>query len=231
MNLRLFLCLCLCPLALFAEGTSPEIDKAALSKTLGHMIVRSLKQPGLDFDIDLIVAGIQAEKNGQPAPMSEEDYEQLICLLQDKQFALLAEKNISEANTFLSSNAEKEGVIALDTKLQYQVVRTGSGEPVSSDSVPLIQYKGTLLDGTTFASSDIPIALPLKQSIPGFSKGLEGMREGEKRTLYIHPELTQGLAAQLPPNALVIFEVEVIKANAIDSGAIATQEPRTKSKR
>ena len=63
-------------------------------------------------------------------------------------------------------------------------------------------------------------ALPIKQSIPGFAKGLVGMKEGEKRILYIHPELAYGLAGHLPPNSLLIFEVEIVKAHALSSNEV-----------
>ena len=64
--------------------------------------------------------------------------------------------------------------------------------------------------------------MPIKQSIPGFAKGMLGMKEGEKRVLYIHPELAYGLTGQLPPNSLLIFEVEIVKANSSLSEVVTT---------
>lgn len=58
-----------------------------------------------------------------------------------------------------------------------------------------------------------PILLPLTKVIPGFSQGMQGMKEGEVRVLYIHPDLAYGTAGQLPPNSLLIFEVKLIEAN------------------
>ena len=40
------------------------------------------------------------------------------------------------------------------------------------------------------------------------------MKEGEKRKLFVHPDLGYGTQGQLPPNALLIFEVEIVKADA-----------------
>jgi peptidylprolyl isomerase len=42
------------------------------------------------------------------------------------------------------------------------------------------------------------------------------MQEGEKRTLYIHPEFAYGTKGILPPNSLLTFEVEIVKANAAE---------------
>lgn len=203
-----------------------EIDYGRLSETLGHLIVRQLNQPGFSFELDKVIQGMKDEQAGKPAPLSEEEYEQTVCTLQEQQFAQVAEKNLDEANTFLNRNASKAGIRAVDEKLQYQISQEGNGEAVGPDSIPLIHYKGQLIDGTIFASSEgmsEPIALPIKQSIPGFAKGIVGMKEGEKRVLYIHPELAYGLSGQLPPNSLLIFEVEVVKANAIAPREIAQQ--------
>ena len=50
--------------------------------------------------------------------------------------------------------------------------------------------------------------------IPGLKSGIIGMKEGEKRTIYIHPDRAYGTQGYLPPNSLLTFEIELIKANA-----------------
>lgn len=194
--------------------TDQDVEK--ISETLGHLIVRHLQNPGFTFRLEKIIQGIQDEAAGKPSPLSEEEYEQTIAMIQESLFLKEAEKNLSEATQFLEKNAHETGVISVDDKLQYKVAACGSGEIVNADSVPLIHYTGKLLNGSVFASSregESPISLPIKQTIPGFSKGLVGMKEGEKRILYIHPELAYGVAGHLPPNSLLIFEVEIIKSH------------------
>ena len=137
-------------------------------------------------------------------------------MIQEKIFLETAEKNLTDAASFLENNAKNEGIICLSAKLQYQISEQGKGEKVGPESEPLIHYTGKLLDGTIFASSHEsgdPITLPIKQTIAGFSEGLVGMVQGEKRTLYIHPELAYGVSGHLPPNSLLIFEVEIVEAN------------------
>ena len=205
--------------SLQAEESSSldQVDREKIAETLGHLIVRHLVNPGFELDVEKIIAGIQNEKEGKPSPLTEEEYEQAIYLIQEHMFNKDAEKNLSEAQTFLEQNVAQKGIKAVDEQLQYRIEKKGSGEIVKEDSVPMIHYEGKLMDGTVFAScpaEDDPIALPMQQTIPGFSKGLVGMQEGEKRTLYIHPELAYGMAGHLPPNSLLIFEVEIVKANA-----------------
>lgn len=221
--------LILSPFLLSAEPSPEDIDYDRLSETLGHLIVKGLDQPGFRFNLEKVIEGIRQEKAGQQAPMSEEEYEQAIYQIQEQQFTKMAQQNLLEANAFLKENATKKNVHEIDSKLHYLILQTGNGEIVGPDSSPLIHYTGKLIDGTVFASSaDVgePVVLPIKQSITGFSKGLVGMKEGEKRILYIHPELAHGLSAKLPPNSLLIFEVEVVKANAIlpDCGCDQNEE-------
>lgn len=194
----------------FAE----DVDHEKLSETLGHLLVRHLEQPGFECNFDKVIKGIEDAQAGKPSPMSEEEYEQTIYAIQENHFLQAAEKNLAEAEAFLKENSQKENVQEVDNKLQFCISHEGSGAKVETDSIPLIQYKGTLLDGTVFANSDDPLPLPIKQSIPGFAKGLVGMKEGEKRILYIHPELAYGVGGNLPPNSLLIFEVEVVKAHS-----------------
>lgn len=194
-----------------------EIDKDKLSQALGHLIVRHLVNPGFEFNLDKVIQGIQDERTGIPSPMSEEEYEQSIYAIQETIFLQTAEKNLAQADAFLKNNMANEGVKEIDAKLQYKIAKEGLGDMVDTNSTPLVHYKGTLIDGSVFASSQDsqePIPLPIKQTIPGFSKGLVGMKEGEKRILYVHPELAYGVSGHLPPNSLLIFEVEVIKANS-----------------
>ncbi len=191
-----------------------EIDHDQLSETLGHLLVRHLVQPGFECNFDKVVQGIADAREGKPSPLSEEAYEQAICSIQENLFMQAAEKNLAEADAFLEKNRTESGVKEVDSQLQFRVAQTGEGEEVNLDSIPLIHYKGTLIDGTVFAQSDDPLPLPIKQSIPGFARGLVGMKEGEKRTLYIHPELAYGISGNLPPNSLLIFEVEIVKAHS-----------------
>lgn len=214
------------PFFCFAEEKAPaekitleSIDVDKVSQTLGHLIVRHLDNPGFKFNVVKIIEGMQAESEGKASPMSEEEYEQTVSMIQENIFLQLSEKNLSAAASFLEKNAQEKDIISINPKLQYKVLQAGesSSEPntvVSAESVPLVHYTGKLLDGTVFSSSkdsNHPISLPIKQTIPGFTEGLIGMKKGEKRVLYIHPELAYGVSGHLPPNSLLIFEVEILE--------------------
>lgn len=196
------------------ELTQADITK--VSEAFGHFIGRNLNSPGIKFDLESIIKGMRDGAAGKPAPMSDKEYEQMMAKVQENAFNTLSQENLKAANDYLAKNAKADKVIELKPgKLQYQVLKEGTGAPVQPHSTPLINYVGRYIDGTVFGSSEDvggPITIPLDQTIPGFSEGLVGMKEGEKRKLWVHPDLGYGTAGHLPPNSLLIFEVEIVKA-------------------
>jgi peptidylprolyl isomerase len=195
-----------------------QIDMKKLSEAFGHFIGRNLQSPGLSFDLESIIKGIREGAAGQPAPLTEKEYEEMMTAVQERAFKEMSANNLKAANEFMEKNRQASGVVEIvPGKLQYLILKEGTGATVDSHSSPKIHYTGKYQDGTVFGTSEEmggPITIPLDQTIPGFSKGIAGMKEGEKRRLFVHPDLGYGTTGQLPPNELLIFDIEVIKANS-----------------
>ena len=204
------------------EPASQEIDINKLSEAFGNFIGKNLKNSGLNFNIPDLLTGIKNGAEGKPSPLTDQEYEKGMLLLQEKAIKKIADDNLSTANKFLSENEKKAGVVALiPGKLQYLIVEKGTGEAVKENGTPKIEFKGTFADGTVFGSSDDAggaVTLPLDQTFPGFAKAIAGMKEGETRRIFIHPDEGYGTGGQVPPNSLLIFDVKVIKAEAPISG-------------
>lgn len=198
-------------------STTDEVDIKKVSEAFGHFIGKNLKMSGLNFDVDSFIQGIRNGQTDKPSPLTEQEYEKQMMLLQERAFKKISDDNLKAAEDFLKKNVKEKGVKELENgKVQILVVKEGKGNEVKDDSSPQIQYTGTYIDGTVFGSSQDtggPITLPLNQTIPGFSKGLKGMKEGEVRKIFVHPDAGYGKTGHLPPNSLLIFEVELIKAD------------------
>lgn len=115
---------------------------------------------------------------------------------------------------FLADNADNSGVVTTASGLQYKVLERGQGPRPTASDLALIEYKGSLRDGTQFDSSERaggPVPLPVAGSIPGFSEGLQLMSRGAKYRFWIPPELAYGSqvppGGPIPPDALLVFDV------------------------
>ena len=201
--------------------TDSDINR--LSEAFGHLIGQNLDSPGVTLKVDSIIKGIIDAAQGKEAPMSGDEYELMMSLIEDNLFLELAEKNLNDANAFFKENKKSESITEIhNNKLQYETLKSGTGQTVAEHSAPLIHYKGSYLDGTTFGSSEEaggPITLPLDHAIPGFREAIIGMQEGEKRRIYIHPDLGYGTTGHLAPNSLLTFEVEIV---ALDNSTSLT---------
>ncbi len=104
------------------------------------------------------------------------------------------------------------------SELQIQILQEGEGKGAQAGDTVTVNYTGTLSDGTQFDSSldhGVPFIFELGTGkvIPGWDQGLLGMKVGEKRHLIIPPDLaygSQGVPPVIPPNATLIFDVEML---------------------
>lgn len=198
-----------------SKEESGKIDLQKVSEAFGHLIGKNLDSLGFKFDMDKVTKGIADFNNGKESPMNETECVQAISVVQEEEFQKLANDNLDEANSFMAKNAKEKGVVVLEKdKLQYKIEKQGEGTVVEKHFSPMIRYSGKFLDGEIFGASQEDELISLDDTISGFSQGIVGMKEGEKRTIFIHPELGYGTSSYLPPNSLLVFEIEVVKANA-----------------
>ena len=124
--------------------------------------------------------------------------------------------NLKAGEDFLASNKIKDGVVALESGLQYQILTMGEGDKPRPTHTVTCHYHGTLIDGTIFDSSvqrGQPASFPLNQVISGWTEGLQLMPVGSKFRFFIPSNLGYGnrqVSAQIGANSTLIFDVELI---------------------
>ncbi|MGH8179427.1 MAG: FKBP-type peptidyl-prolyl cis-trans isomerase [Steroidobacteraceae bacterium] len=129
--------------------------------------------------------------------------------------ARIGEENHAAAQTFLARNGKKKAVVTTASGLQYEVLKAGQGDMPKADDTVMVNYRGTLLDGTEFDSSykrGEPATFPVDRVIPGWQEALKLMKPGAKWRLFVPPKLAYDLNSPgpIPPGSLLIFDVELI---------------------
>lgn len=189
-----------------------------LSYAWGLAMGRQLQGMGMkELNVEDFKMGILSVFEGTDPAISVEEAQKLIQdYLNDLQ-AKAEEAAKSAGKKFLEENRKNADVRETASGLQYVVEKEGEGaQPTAEDEVT-VHYTGRLLDGTVFDSSvnrGEPATFPLNRVIPGWTEGVQLMKEGAKYTFFIPSDLAygpQGVPGAIPPHSTLIFDVELIK--------------------
>lgn len=177
-----------------------------------------------DIDMELFLKGFQAAVKGDEPELEVERLQTAMTalgeMLQQREIAA-GEANLETGKKFMEENAKREGVETLESGLQYEVLNKGGeskyiapkeGEP---EKQFMVNYKGTLIDGTEFDASPEGSPVPMTMEvIDGFREALTMMPVGAKWKLFIPSDLAYGdqrRSAQIAPNSVLIFELELVE--------------------
>ncbi|MCD8394999.1 MAG: FKBP-type peptidyl-prolyl cis-trans isomerase [Bacteroidales bacterium] len=198
-----------------------------ISYALGLSMGNNFRASGIkEINIQDFADGVAAVFYGSAPKMSYDEAKKEIQAFfekmqkeQEAEAAKMAEVNKKAGEEFLAENGKRVDVLTTPSGLQYEVITQGEGpKPTASDRVE-VHYTGKLIDGTVFDSSvdrGVPATFGVTQVIPGWVEALQLMNEGSKWRLFIPSNLAygpQGAPGAIPPNATLIFDVELLKVN------------------
>ncbi|MGB0466974.1 MAG: FKBP-type peptidyl-prolyl cis-trans isomerase [Pontibacterium sp.] len=206
----------------FAFELTTEEQK--LSYSLGLIVGGQLKNDVADVDLEAFQQGIQViYEDGKPMLTPEQvnevmqAFQQKKAEVQREQMAQIAQGNQEKGLKFMAENAKKDGVKSTESGLQYEVLTAGTGAHPTAEDTVKVHYRGTLVDGTEFDSSYArgePVSFPLNGVIPGWTEGVQLIKEGGKARLVIPSDLAYGpggMGNAIGPNETLVFEVELLE--------------------
>lgn len=230
MFFRHLLALCVClPIAIPAFAQHPGASAAPqngadaepltteeVSYTVGVLFGRQMEYGNELLDTEIMVKAMKDVFADGELEMTDEEMQSVLNRLSAVMQENRAEEFTAEGSAFLEAKRQEQGVKVTGSGLMYKVLEEGSGEsPEPTDTVQ-VHYTGTFTDGTTFDSSEggDPVQFQLNQVIPGWTEGLQLMKEGAKYEFYIPYTLAYGEQGAprggIPPYATLVFQVELL---------------------
>ncbi len=197
-----------------------ETDLEKLSYSMGVFFGQTVSRQNMDLDTPAFLQAIEDILNSKELKLDKAEMQQILSDYQKKeQEERLAKSNsnTTAGENYLAENKKKEGVVELDSGLQYKIINAGEGEKPTADSTVVVHYRGTLINGTEFDSSysrGEPAELGVSKVIKGWQEALQLMSVGSKWQIVVPADLAygqRGAGGLIEPNSTLLFDIELIK--------------------
>ncbi|MBA2482074.1 MAG: FKBP-type peptidyl-prolyl cis-trans isomerase [Planctomycetes bacterium] len=196
-------------------ATTPDTGERTLKKDasyqVGLQMADAIKR--FEFDPNEVMRGIIDAVDGKAA-IDPAKFQATMEQYQKEMSAGQANKNKS----LMADNAKNPKITTTKSGLQYESLTPGAGKTPGPTDTVSVNYRGMLVDGTVFdesAKHGGPATFPVNGVIKGWTEALMLMKEGDKWRLFVPSDLAYGEnpppGAGIPPNSMLIFEVELLK--------------------
>ena len=180
-----------------------------VSKILAYRFFSTMKREGAEIDLEHFIAGAKLALESKELGISEEDseiamgqFEQLMVRRAMEKRKLLADDNLAEGEKYAEEFKAKEGVVTLESGVQYRVLKAGEGaSPTITDRVT-VNYTGKLLNGEVFDSTKggEPATFAVGGLIRGMTEALQKMKVGDTIEVLIPGSSAYGETGSKGPN-------------------------------
>ena len=204
-----------------------EVQLDTLEQKASYGIGRQMgdqlaQQPFEGMDVSAISAGIADALDGAEMRVEVKEIQEAFNVLNERiraQQEEEAKKASAVGEEFLAENAKRDGVVVLESGLQYEIIEAGEegSEKPTKESKVRTHYHGTFIDGKVFDSSydrGQPAEFPVGGVIAGWTEALQLMNKGAKWKLFIPYNLAygaQGSPGGIPPYSALVFDVELLE--------------------
>jgi FKBP-type peptidyl-prolyl cis-trans isomerase FkpA len=216
---RLIVAVCIALLAIPAfAAQAPKTEDQKTFYAVGLIMAQQLVPFNLTpAELEFVKQGMTDAATGKKPLVDIDAYNPKVQALVNARRVLVGEKLAAEAAVFVEKEAKEKGSVKTDSGLIYLARQEGSGSsPAATDKVK-VHYTGTLVNGTVFDSSykrGQPTEFPLNGVIKCWTEGVQLMKPGGRARLICPPDLAygqRGAGVQIPPNATLVFEVELLE--------------------
>jgi FKBP-type peptidyl-prolyl cis-trans isomerase len=203
-------------------AAAPAFTDAQLLEEFGWYIAKRTGLSDLALsatEADQLTKGVLAALNGKESPYEIQKVGPAMTdFIQKKQSVLLENiknKNMGQAAAYFAKLKEDKDVVELPSGLRYQIMNPGTGNPPKPTDTVKVNYTGTLIDGSTFDSSDRlgkPLEIQLDKVIAGWTEGLQKISKGGEIMLFVPPQLGYGDDGRpgIPPGSVLVFKVKLL---------------------
>ncbi len=145
----------------------------------------------------------------------QQQHQMTLFAIQTERAEKAKKANTDAADAFLKNQKKADPSIQTSASgLSYKIAAPGEGAKATDNDQVKVRYTGKLVDGTVFDKNEEGVVFPVTGVVPGFSEGLKLLAKGGKATFYIPGNLGYGENGQpragIGPNAMLVFEVEVL---------------------
>lgn len=217
-------------LALAQDAPPQDVQAYAVGYEAGSYILERIEADGVEFDIDALLAGLEDALRGSPARLSEARIRMLLQRLEeevrgreaagmlesDPVFRALAEENKKRGDAFRKTFGEKDGVVALDDGVLYEVIASGAGASPKMGDTVRVTFDAETIDGARFAvGRDVEVVID--DLFDGARDVLQRMKPGDRWVVVFPPEGAFGLAGRgedVGPHETIVADIELHSVSA-----------------
>lgn len=195
----------------------PKTEEQKTLYAIGLVVARELATFNLTpAELEFVKQGLTDAVSGKTPVVTAEAYNQKVQELAAARRKAQGEKLAAVGKEYLDKAAKEKGAVKTASGLVYQSLKEGTGATPGATDVVKVQYRGTFTDGKEFDSSykrSQPAEFTLNSVIKCWTEGVQMMKVGGKARLVCPPQIAygeNGAGAVIPPNATLVFEVELL---------------------